>query len=356
MYRRWIGAALALLLLLGAAGSVLALERLCVHYIDVGQGEAAFLAGPDFAVLIDAGDLDGTEVLDYLKALGVETIDLFVVTHPHADHIGQAAQVMRSFTVREVWMSGYEHYTRIFEELLDEVLESDADYFEPRRGDQRQLGGLTLQVLNPMEPTGSIHESCLVLRAVYGQVAFLFTGDAERRIEEDLVRRGLPLQAQILQLGHHGSRTSSSLDFLLAVDPEAAIYAAGRDNEYGHPHGEVLNRLKILEIPVYGTDELGTIVVCTDGFTYELAAGREPPVGGERAVKDCVDLNTASFQELQRIIHIGEGRARQIIEERARRPFRSVDELRWRIDGIGDKRLADIKAQGLACVKGVTED
>ena len=119
MYRRWIGAALALLLLLGAAGSVLALERLCVHYIDVGQGEAAFLAGPDFAVLIDAGDLDGTEVLDYLKALGVETIDLFVVTHPHADHIGQAAQVMRSFTVREVWMSGYEHYTRIFEELLD---------------------------------------------------------------------------------------------------------------------------------------------------------------------------------------------------------------------------------------------
>lgn len=174
MYRRWIGAALALLLLLGAAGSVLALERLCVHYIDVGQGEAAFLAGPDFAVLIDAGDLDGTEVLDYLKALGVETIDLFVVTHPHADHIGQAAQVMRSFTVREVWMSGYEHYTRIFEELLDAVLESDADYFEPRRGDQRQLGGLTLQVLNPMEPTGSIHESCLVLRAVYGQVAFLY--------------------------------------------------------------------------------------------------------------------------------------------------------------------------------------
>jgi len=239
MYRRWIGAALALLLLLGAAGSVLALERLCVHYIDVGQGEAAFLAGPDFAVLIDAGDLDGTEVLDYLKALGVETIDLFVVTHPHADHIGQAAQVMRSFTVREVWMSGYEHYTRIFEELLDAVLESDADYFEPRRGDQRQLGGLTLQVLNPHGAYGQHPRivPCAPGRLRAGGVPFYRRCGAPHRGGS-----GAPGPAPSGADSTAGPPWLPDL-FLPWIsswlcDPEAAIYAAGRDNEYGHPHGE----------------------------------------------------------------------------------------------------------------------
>ena len=352
MRKRWIAVVLALLLLTAAAGG-LAAEPLYVHYIDVGQGEAALLQGPDFTILIDAGDLGKADVLDYLIELGIERIDLFVITHPHADHIGQAAQVMRGFAVREVWMSGYEHYTGTFEDLLDAVLESDADYFEPRTGYERRFGDLHLQVLNPTELSSYMHDTCIVLRAVYGDVAFLFTGDAEKSTEAAMVQQGLNLQAIVLQLGHHGSRTSSSLGFLLAVEPKIAVYSAGWQNEYGHPHPEVLTRLRALGIPVFGTDQFGSLVVRTDGRTYELEASK---AGQFPAGWACDDLNTASFEQLQMIIHIGPERAQQIMEARAVRPFDSVDELRTRVDGIGDRRLAEIKAQGLACVKGVTDD
>lgn len=357
MRTRLLALVLALLVLASAAGSALARGELAVHYIDVGQGEAVLLQGPGFTILIDAGNIGGREVVDYLTRLEVEAIDLLVVTHPHADHIGQAAEVLRRFPVREVWMSGYEHYTRTFEELLDAVLDSDADYFEPRAGDKRSYGELELQVLNP--PTGNLsrnmHETCLMLRAVYGQIAFLFTGDAEQRTEKALVGWGLPLQAHILQLGHHGSRTSSALEFLLAVDPDLAIYSAGACNDYGHPHEEVLTRLSILGIPVYGTDLYGTIIVRTDGETYSLAAEQKGRLG-ETEIQGCVDLNSASWEELQLIIHIGPDRACQIMEQRKTRPFRSVDELQSRISGIGPKRLADIKAQGVACIKEVNHD
>lgn len=355
MRRRWMPLVLALLVLISAAaGSALARGELVVHYIDVGQGEAALLQGPGFAILIDAGNIGGREVLDYLTQLQVEAIDLLVVTHPHADHIGQAAEVLRTFPVREVWMSGYEHYTKAFEELLDAVLDSDADYFEPRAGFERSYGELELQVLNPPqgELSRNVHETCLMLKAVYGQIAFLFTGDAEQRTEKALVARGLPLQAHVLQLGHHASRTSSALEFLVAVEPDAAVYSAGVGNDFGHPHPEVLNRLKILEIPVYGTDRYGTIVVRTDGQTYSLETEKKGQLN-EEDILGGVDLNTASWEELQLIIHIGPERAGQIIEEREKRPFRSVDELKERIKGIGEKTLAEIKAQGLVCVKGV---
>lgn len=351
--RKRLSAALLVLLLLIAAGcgSALAGSGLEVHYIDVGQAESTLLRTADFAILIDAGDQKGTQVLDYLRRLGVDTIDLLVLTHPHADHIGQAAEIVRELKVKEVWMSGYEHTTTLFEGLLDAVLDSDAAYFEPRTGGEEHFGDLTLQVLNPVRLSSNLHETCIVLRAIYGEVSFLFTGDAESSSERAMLREGLEVQARILQLGHHGSRTSSSLEFLLAVDPDLVIYSAGVGNDYGHPHQEVIDRLKILGIPSFGTEQFGTIVVKTDGMRYELETSRPGSLS-----QRCVDLNTASFEELQEIIHIGPERALQIVEERTVRPFRSVDELRHRIEGIGENRLQDIKAQGLACVKGVTDD
>jgi len=352
MRSRWIAGLFVLLFLVSAAwGAQAAWDGLSVHFVDVGQAEAALLQSAECTILIDAGGPDGSEVVDYLRSLGVENIDLFIVTHPHADHIGQAVQVLGGFSVAEVWMSGYEHYTPAFEELVDAVLASDAAYYEPRTGYEQSWGGLTLQVLNPAQLRGTAHQDCLVVKATYGEISFLFTGDAEKNTEAELVQEGLPLEAQVLQLGHHGSRTSSSLGFLLAVNPKLAIYSAGLGNDYGHPHGEVVDRLRILGIPVFGTDQYGTIVIKTDGQSCELSASRWE----EQPSLQCVDLNTASFGELQRIVHIGPERAQQIIEERAKRPFRSIDELALRIEGIGEKRLADIKAQGLACVKEVSD-
>lgn len=355
MHKKFVVSLLVLLVLSTALGIVSA-EELELYFFDVGQAESTLLKGSDYAILIDAGERNKTDVIDQLTELGVDTIDLLILTHPHADHIGQAAQIIGHFNVREVWMSGYEHTTRLFEGVLDAILDSDADYYEPRRGEVFSFGQLMLEILNPLEIANDLHDTCIIIRASFGDMAFLFTGDAERKTEAKLVQSALPLKAQVLQLGHHGSRTSSSLDFLVAVDPEVAIYSAGIDNEFGHPHPEVLDRLKILEIPVYGTDLHSTIVVKTDGKSYSLGLTKGGERGSEWAVSPFgIDINSAPIHELVRIIHIGPARAEEIVRLRKMEPFTSVDDLR-RVSGISESRLDDIKAQGLAYVKGGVED
>lgn len=353
---------LAVLLLVGATGTGGAYDDLYVYYLDVGQAEATLLMGPDFTILIDAGDRGKNDVIEYLQKLNIETLDLFILTHPHADHIGQAAQTLETFRVEEVWMSGFEHYTMLYEEVLDAILEADVDYWEPRTGEVFGFGQLRLEALNPAQIGSNLHASNIMVRAVYGDIAFLFTGDAEVRTERDMIQAGLELQAQILVLGHHGSRTSSSLDFLIAVDPEVAIYSAGLGNSFGHPHAEVVDRLKILEVPLYGTDRNGTIIIQTDGTRYSIyseTGKRFVPTGTQDIYffqkNGRVDLNTASFADLQRIVHIGPERAREIIALRDILPLRSVDDLIW-VRGLGKQRIEEIKVQGLAYVKGVMED
>jgi beta-lactamase superfamily II metal-dependent hydrolase len=257
-----------------ALESQLTSGKLIVHYIDVGQGDATLLQGPDFTVLIDAGRHDRSEVVPYLKSAGIVEIDLLVGTHPHADHIGQMDKVLQEFPVREVWMSGGTATTRTFERVLDAILASDANYHEPRAGEKYQIGSLKIEVLHPVELTGNLNDDSISLRIQYGEIAFIFTGDVEKKGEQAMVDSKQNLQGHILQLGHHGSNTSSIPAFLKAVGPEAAIYSAGKGNPYGHPHREVIKRLERLRIKVYGTDINGTIKVMTDGNFYEIITAK----------------------------------------------------------------------------------
>lgn len=328
-----------------------------IHFIDVGQGDATLLVGPNFTVLIDAGRHDRNDVVPYLKSVGVKEIDLLVGTHPHADHIGQMDKVIEAFPVKEVWMSGDPHTSRTFEHVLNAILDHDVDYYEPRAGEQFEIGSLLLNIVNPVKLTGDLHEGSIGLVATFGEVSILFTGDAEKQTEEAMLARKELVQAQIFQLGHHGSSTSNIEKFLSAVNPEVTIYSAGADNSYGHPHSEVIDRLGKMNIPVYGTVKNGTIVITTDGSSYAVLAsgitnGKEEQVKKEveklpsPPVGTCIDVNTASLQELQRITHIGEERANQLVQLR---PFHNIDQL-TRINGIGAGRLKDIKVEGLACV------
>jgi competence protein ComEC len=275
---------------------------------------------------------------------------------------------MSNFSVGEVWMTGWEHTSQIFGNALDAVLASDAGYHEPRAGETESIGSATVEVVHPVEPLSNIHDN-IGVRVSFGDVRFLFTGDAEAEHEGQMVARGEPLQAQILQLGHHGSRTSTSSSFLDAVNPEVAIYSAGANNTYGHPHDEVVTRVLNRGIDLYGTDVHGTIRVQTDGATYTVHVDQagdiqppsepQPPVASPPPAPTptpepppydppsaCINLNTASHEDLQQIIHIGPDRASQII---SMRPFSTVDQ-RINVSGIGPARLDDIKAQGLACV------
>ncbi|HEV2070355.1 MAG TPA: MBL fold metallo-hydrolase, partial [Acidimicrobiales bacterium] len=338
--------------------------ELTVHYLDVGQGDATVVIAPDATVLIDAGRQDGGDVVAYLRDLGVSRIDVVAITHPHADHIGQLDDVLAAVDVGEVWMSGTVSTSQTFEEAISAVEASDAAYEEPRAGAHTTVGSLAVDILHPAELTGEAHPDSLAMRVTYGSVSFLWTGDAETETETEMVARDADaLAATVYQVGHHGSSTSTSPALLAAVGPEVAIYSAGAGNSYGHPHAEVLERLRGAGVAVYGTDTHGTVTVTTDGVSYSVAPARAgatpnpstlaaPPevtAGDPGAGAPCqpgqIDVNSASADDLERIAEVGPQRASQIV---ALRPFDGLADI-VRVDGIGEATMRQITEEGLAC-------
>jgi competence protein ComEC len=349
------------------------LPELKVHFIDVGQADATLFQFGAHAVLFDAGDWRGNEVVNYVKAQGVSKIDIVIGSHPDADHIGQLANVIETFEVDEVWLSGNESTSQTFQRGLVALLASNAGYVEPRAGDEFEIGSLDLKVLNPKSATGASNEESIAILFTYGQVKLILTGDADQTAEQQMMQSGIDLDADILKLGHHGSSTSSNPNFVKAVSPNVAIYSAGAGNSYGHPHAEVVSLIQKSGIKLYGTDVHGTIVISTDGEDYTIKTKKDgtiTPKSTESPSKSqsnstnndgsknnnnssstpsssCININTASYQEVQRIKHIGPERAQDLIDLR---PFSSVSDL-TRINGIGPARIKDIQAEGLACVK-----
>ncbi|WP_152655434.1 MBL fold metallo-hydrolase [Oceanobacillus sp. CFH 90083] len=312
------------------------------HFIDVGQGDSTlFILEEDdekTVILFDTGDWQGNEVVPYLEAQGITAIDLIIISHPDADHIGQLSNVLDHFAVDEVWMSGNESTSNTYQTAMEKILSKGIGYHEPRTGEEYELGPIELEVLYPTDISGKANEESVSIRLAYGQVSFVLTGDAGVKEEKEMLET-FSLRSTFLHLGHHGSKTSTDPAFLDAVQPQIAIYSAGEGNSYGHPSPEVITLLNDQNIEWYGTDVDGTIVVITDGETYSIDTDQEP-------VKDsCIDINSASKEELTEIIHIGDERAEQIIDER---PFNHFDALED-INGLGPSRLADIKSEGLVC-------
>ena len=256
---------------------------LTVHFINIGQGAATLLQGPDFTILIDAGRPDGDEVVPYLEKQRITSLDLLVGTHPRADHIGQMSQVLEAFPVREVWMSGGKITTRTFERALDAIEASKAGYHEPRAGEIFVFGSAQIQVMSPGSITGHLNNDSVVLLVRFRDVVFLFPGDAEGEAEA-LLAQDPSIRSQVLQLGHHGSSTSSSALFLSGVRPDYAVYSASADNPYGYPHEATLQNLAALGVRVFGTDVHGTVRIVTEGTTIRVETERqgEPKPGRQR--------------------------------------------------------------------------
>ncbi len=320
-----------------------------VHFIDVGQGEAIFIRTAMHHVLIDGGSR-GEAVPNYLARQGVVQLDLVIATHPHADHIGGLINVLHQFPVLEVIDPAVPHTTRTFEEYLTLIDDLNIPFTEGRAGMTRELGGATLELLHPVDPSSrDLNDASIVARLSYGAVHFLFTGDAEAPSEYAMLSRSQDLRSTVLKVGHHGSHSSTTQEFLRAVDPEIAVIMCGVDNTYGHPHDVVLTRLEAAGIPIYRTDLHGSIVIHTDGINYEVSHPGQQAQYQETntATTDRIDLNNADLETLQGIIHIGEERAREIIRLR---PFNSIDEL-TRINGIGAGRLREIREEGKAWVQ-----
>ena len=251
---------------------------LTIHFIDVGQGDAILIDKGDTDILVDGGPTSAS-VLTYLQGQGVGDIDLLVATHPHADHIGGLTAVLGQYQVSEIWVNGDTATSQTYQNFAGAVAAEGATIREVTRGYTTQMDGLDIAVFNPTaQRTGDLNEDSVVFRLTCGEVSVLLTGDATSDSEATMLADGgVALDADVLKVGHHGSRYSSNAAFLAAVSPTDAVISVGAGNTYGHPHQETLDRLAAAGATVYRTDLNGTVVLTSDCNTYALTTGGPAP-------------------------------------------------------------------------------
>jgi competence protein ComEC len=294
---RLVGAtALSLSLALGMAGAAPARAQqprpvqlaagsggqLVVSFLDVGQGDCELLQMPTGEnVLIDAGDTDqGARVVALLRARGVDKLDMVIMSHPHADHIGGLDDVLEAFPCRLALDAGVPGYaSRTYQKVLRVIGERGVALKLGRKGMTKDYGAVHMEVLAPGEPLlkgtkSDPNNNSIVTRWRFGDVAFLMTGDVEKEGLKPLMANNRDLRAQILKVPHHGSRYTSTSEFLTRVKPEVAVISAGAHNDYHHPHKPTLSRLKAVGARVYVTAEVGTVTIATDGQRYQVTTER----------------------------------------------------------------------------------
>ena len=244
------------------------------HFIDVGQGDCIFIQNGDNNILIDSGTAEtSSTVYRYLTGLGVKYLDFFINTHPHEDHIGGAQNIINSIDVGCVFLNRDTSTSYSYENFIDLILERDIKATFPNMDAFYELGDLKIKFLSPHENYTDENDNSLVFTVTYKNVTALFTGDAEKPVETDLIDSGADIKADILKVGHHGSRNSSSLAFLNKVRPVVSVIQCGKDNYYGHPHKETVERLKSIGSEILRTDEKGTIILSTDGTEIKCVSG-----------------------------------------------------------------------------------
>ena len=243
-------------------------DELRVSFIDVGQGDSEFIELPNGeTMLIDAGTNEtGKNVVDYIKSLGYTSINYVVGTHPHEDHIGGLDDVIKTFDIGSIYMPKITADTKTFEDVLDAAESKNLMINTAKSGVSiMDTEDLSVKFLAPtLDSYENTNDYSAVVKVVYGDTSYLFTGDAEE-FSENLITDDV--NADVLKVGHHGSSTSTSTEFLKKVSPSSAVISCGKDNSYGHPHSETLQKLADMGTAVYRTDELGTIVSVSDGKT-----------------------------------------------------------------------------------------
>ena len=276
-------------------------DKMEVHFIDVGQGDATLITCGGHAMLIDAGDdTKGTAIQNYLQKRNIKTLDYLVLTHPDADHIGGAPVIITKFDIDKVFVSNYEKDTKTYQKLIQALDDKRLSYTTPEVGSQYSLGTATVTILGPNEEYDNPNDASVACLVQNGNNRFLFTGDAGEDAEKDILNNGLNISADVYKVGHHGSRYSTSKAFFDAVKPSYAVISCSEDNSYGHPHAETLNTLRTNGVKVYRTDEAGTIVATSDGkkITFNVPAS-DTWQSGEQTQNSSTSKTTDSAAELQ---------------------------------------------------------
>ncbi|MBQ8057024.1 MAG: MBL fold metallo-hydrolase [Ruminococcus sp.] len=246
--------------------------ELIVHFIDVGQGDCTLIESDNQFMLIDAGEAEyGATVCQYLENNNVKTLSYVVATHPHSDHCGGLTEVINTFECENFITVETDQQTRSWLNVLNAVSENNVNYIDAKVNATYSLGDSTFEILGPHSSNYEEYNNfSVVIKATFQNNSFLFTGDAERLAEHEMLDYGSNLSADVLKIPHHGSSSSSSKEFLSAVSPTYGVISCGYQNEYGHPHKETVKSLNALGVTIYRTDILGTIVATSDGNNIEF--------------------------------------------------------------------------------------
>lgn len=254
--------------------------KLRVSYIDVGQGDSSLIQLPNGkTILIDAGENDqGSKVVSYLKSQGIKRLDVTIWTHPHSDHIGGADAVTNAFDIGQVVMPKVTSTTQSYLSLITAIRRKGLQITEAKAGLKLDLGPeVKAEILAPKsEKYEEVNNYSAVLMLTYGETRFLFEGDAQTESEEEMINAGYNLKADVLKVGHHGSRTSTSSGFLAQVQPKYAVISVGKDNPYGHPSASTMTRLQKAGAAIFRTDELGTVLAESDGKKVTVKRSERP--------------------------------------------------------------------------------
>lgn len=250
-----------------------------VHYLDVGQGDCSLVLCDGHAMLIDGGEAsESSKVYAYLKAHGINHLDYMVATHAHSDHIGGLSGALNYATVDTAFCPVTEYESRAFSSMVKYLGNQGLGITVPSAGDRFMLGSASVQILGPQKNYEDPNDTSIVLKVTYGETSFLFTGDAERTAEADIISAGCDLRSTVLKVGHHGSDTSTSYPFLREIMPEYAVIQVGKDNSYGHPTENTLSRLRDADVKVYRNDLQGDIICSIDGKVISFTTTKNESV------------------------------------------------------------------------------
>ena len=240
---------------------------LFAYFLDVGQGDSTVIVCDGVVLMIDGGPSSASQfIYSFLRnTLQINHIDVMIATHPHADHVGGLSAALNACVVDVLYTSEINYDTKTWQSVLKYADAQGTPVVIPFPGDYFEIGGATVEILGPLWYHNTLNDLSLIIKVTYGETSFLITGDAEWEAEHDLLDAGIDVSADVLRVGHHGSNTSTSYQFLRAVAPQYGIISVGADNTYGHPDEETLSRLEDADVIVMRTDLQGTIECYSDG-------------------------------------------------------------------------------------------
>ena len=273
-----------------------------IHFIDVGQADAALIVCTGKTMLIDGGNKeDSNRIYAYLQKQGITHLDYVVCTHAHEDHVGGLPGALTAATVGRVFAPVKSYDTKAFSDFVIKTEVQGKQIEVPHAGDKFLLGDATVTVIGPVKSYEETNDTSIVLRIVYGNTSFLFTGDMESTAEKDLIESGAVLKSTLLKVGHHGSSTSTSYRFLREVAPTYGVISVGTDNSYGHPNEEVLSRLRDADVTLYRTDLQGDVICRSDGNTLTFTTKKT----AQQPVNPTEPSSTSSENAVTEYAYIG---------------------------------------------------